>query len=167
MIDPHNLDYFLEQDTNPSLFQEKEDLENCFHHPQSFEIGTSSSLHTYIHTCTHTTTACATTRTEDHQHRPETTTTGGETSQVSYQENLWPVVRQGTCKGTSKILYKSHRMVAGKVSFFLFYKALRKKTVFLHYVCNITCTHIFMTYIDSHVHVCTHTCTPNILKIIS
>ena len=49
MIDPHNLDYFLEQDTNPSLFQEKEDLENCFHHPQSFEIGTSSSLHTYIH----------------------------------------------------------------------------------------------------------------------
>jgi hypothetical protein len=54
MIDPHNLDYFLEQDTNPSLFQEKEDLENCFHHPQSFEIGTSSSLHTYIHTYMYT-----------------------------------------------------------------------------------------------------------------
>ena len=77
MIDPHNLDYFLEQDTNPSLFQEKEDLENCFHHPQSFEIGTLLLS---------TTTACATTRTADHQHRPETTTTGGETSQASYQE---------------------------------------------------------------------------------
>lgn len=30
MIDPHNLDYFLEQDTNPSLFQEKEDLEDVY-----------------------------------------------------------------------------------------------------------------------------------------
>lgn len=36
-----------------------------------------------------TTTACATTRTADHQHRPETTTTGGETSQASYQETPW------------------------------------------------------------------------------
>jgi hypothetical protein len=35
-----------------------------------------------------TTTACATTRTADHQHQPETTTTGGETSQASYQETL-------------------------------------------------------------------------------
>ena len=34
-------------------------------------------------------TACATTRTADHQHRPETTTTGGETSQASYQETPW------------------------------------------------------------------------------
>ena len=35
-------------------------------HPQSFEIGTLLLS---------TTTACATTRTADHQHRPETTTT--------------------------------------------------------------------------------------------
>ena len=49
-------------------------------HPQSFEIGTLLLS---------TTTACATTRTADHQHRPETTTTGGETSQASYQETPW------------------------------------------------------------------------------
>ena len=46
---------------------------------QSFEIGTLLLS---------TTTACATTRTADHQHRPETTTTGGETLQASYQEIL-------------------------------------------------------------------------------
>ena len=30
MIDPHNLDYFLHEDTNPSLFQDKEDREDVY-----------------------------------------------------------------------------------------------------------------------------------------